>query len=114
MILMTINYSVHTTNLCSGLAVSFAVLILIGDKRIGEKRLDRGDSDHKPGPFPMWGITRLHYFIVDQISTTEDFEPSCCMQKVWLQGEGKSRHNVLWVDIPECEECRGVEKVWLV
>lgn len=53
MILMTINYSVHTTNLCSALAVSFSKLILIGEKRIGEKRLDRGDSDHKPGPFSM-------------------------------------------------------------
>ena len=56
----------------------------------------RGGSNGKAGPLSMLGITRMHCFIMDQVSATEDFEPSCYRQKGWLQGEGKSRSNLLW------------------
>lgn len=56
----------------------------------------RGGSNGKAGPLSMLGMTRMHYLIMDRVSATEDFEPSCCRQTGWLQGEEESSGNVLW------------------
>lgn len=74
-----------TTDLCGRLAGLFPLPISIGRKRTGEKWLGGKGAAIAKEVLSLLGITRMHYFIMDQVGTL-DFEPYSCYysHKGWL------------------------------